>query len=190
MAWPEGVPTVDVAWSRGYSAEGSRVDVTATVRAIMPGAEYLVHQPTGVRMLPLATQHKASNADELLVLAAIDAPGWVDETGAEYNGWSYEVSLRYLQLNKAQTAVHSFQVFTGEPTLDLDEITQQEIGPPTVVTRYPVKSVGGILPDANGNIPIQDGNSLALQAHIDSLTPHPVYDNGEDLALYFENGLI
>lgn len=191
MAWPEGVSTVDVAWSRGYSAEGTRVDVTARIRAIMPGAQYLVHSPTGARLVPLTSQHRASDAEQVFKLPAVDAPGWVDETGAEYNGWSYEVVLRYLHLNKAQSVTHNFQVFTGEPLLDLDEITQEEIGSPKVVTRYPVKSVGGVFPDATGNVPLSGGGvgDLALQEHINSLTPHPVYDNGEDLALFFENGL-
>lgn len=41
-------------------------------------------------------------------------------------------------------------------------------------------------PGADGS----GGDSTALQAHIDSPTPHPAYDDLPSLSLLFENGLV
>ncbi len=34
------------------------------------------------------------------------------------------------------------------------------------------------------------GNSTSLSAHVNSLTPHPVYDNGPSLILLYENAKV
>lgn len=43
---------------------------------------------------------------------------------------------------------------------------------------------------ADGDGQGSPGDWLALQAHIDSSTPHPAYDDMVDLTLIFQNGLI
>lgn len=40
------------------------------------------------------------------------------------------------------------------------------------------------------NLPYTGSGSAALQSHVDSLLPHPVYDDGPSLALLYENAKV
>jgi hypothetical protein len=39
-------------------------------------------------------------------------------------------------------------------------------------------------------LPYSGEGSIALQSHIESLTPHPVYDDGPSLTLLYENAKV
>jgi hypothetical protein len=40
------------------------------------------------------------------------------------------------------------------------------------------------------NLPYSGSGSLLLQAHVDSLLPHPVYDDGPSFVLIYENAKV
>lgn len=81
----------------------------------------------------------------------------------------------------------SIEIIAGNPQI---EITTQ--GAPTF-TVVPIKGdpgpqgpQGAVGPQG----PAGESGTEALETHIDSATPHPVYDDLPSLTLQFENGLI
>jgi hypothetical protein len=73
--------------------------------------------------------------------------------------------------------------------------TQIEVSAPSIPTFTVVPIKGDPGPQGpQGEVgpqgPAGESGTVALETHIDSATPHPVYDDLPSLNLLFENGLI
>ncbi|WNM72249.1 hypothetical protein SEA_GUSANITA_28 [Arthrobacter phage Gusanita] len=141
MAFPPGVTTCLVYKKAPVAFGGGNakvhMEITPSVR--------LVHTETGTPFADFVELvAPAEGAIAQLVLPHTDQAGFQDEAGNAFTNWSYQVRMRYEKSGSVKhLPVQSFQIPTGQESLDLSFVPA---GPAALPTSAPV----GVVTSVNG----------------------------------------
>ena len=136
MTFPSGVTLCAVHIPEPIDHQGEN----ATVRVTVEPSHMLVHQPSGVTLVKIDKEVKASESGDLVVnLPHTDQAGFVDQRGNAVTGWSYKMTIIFQgAAGKSQMIVKQFQLPAGvnvmNPLLIID-------GPPVAAVVSPTPTV-------------------------------------------------
>lgn len=203
MALPAGVPVIELTTGPRLSASGRPMylKATATIDRV------IVHESTGAVIDPLKPvifDHIGGRVYSAL-LPPVDASGFVDVNGNDISFWTY-----HIQIIASDNLVWSYDfqpMLTNVSPIDLDSLPMDipQIDPVSG-QRLVVNTVAGRSGDVDATelavalAPFFGGgggggneggsDTVALVTHINSLTPHPVYDDGPSFLLLYQNAKV
>lgn len=139
--WPPFTATTALTW--GNPTLPSFLTVN-----ILLGTPYIRHVATGqivTDQQQIVARAYPPTAGTIMV-APVDQPGWVDSSGAEYSGWTYQTQLVYYNDNEPShdTILSNYvQPIVGQSSVDLDAAPQGSPGVPVVIPAHVVTSFNG-----------------------------------------------
>lgn len=118
MALPVGVTTCTVTFGKVLTPTGveGRIEGTVTMdRKIVHAATGWSINPANEKVTPAGSGGQLS-----FELPAVDQPGFIDQSGAGIENWSYTLVGNAIFGSQTLPFKKTFQVFVGQSTLDLD----------------------------------------------------------------------
>lgn len=165
MTFPDGVETAKITISSGITPVGE----VARVSAVVKTGVRIIHEASGVPIIPTGDAGVRTDDGIEFVLPLDDQAGFLDESGAQVTGWGYVITVSRTFPNRGgvDTVTRTIHLVSGQSVVDFDLIPDGAVLEPVIGDVGVVTSVNG----RTGAVIIDGGGSGV---------PGPPGDDGKD----------